>query len=1339
MKAKNLVGHLLALLTTLALAAGAGAKDVTFGGAGDGSRLVTDALQAAIDDVAASGGGRLTLPPGTYLSGGIVLKDSVTLHLAKGATLLGSTNHLDYARGSAGGLALVSANDATNVAIEGEGVIDGRGWGAPVRDYAPNRWMVCCFTRCRDVRVEGVTLTNPSFWTCRFKECDGVVARGVTIRSHANFNNDGFDVDAKNVLIEDCTVDTDDDAICFKSDNPNFTPENIAVRNCRLSSNCNFIKFGTASCGGFRNCEISHCTLVPASQSKLRNWKSFVPGVTEDVTGLAGIALEMVDGGVMENIRVHDVEMAAGCVQTPIFVRLGKRNVHASKRPSVLRDCVIENVRCDGTASWIASSITGVPGLRVQGLTLRNIDLTLKGGCPSALVEKPVPEKEKAYPENRMFDKHPLPGHAFYLRHADDVKFENVRTRVAGAAEARPPVVQDDCTGVTFANCAFGDDAPRFALGLSMNGNVRIGDTDATLAPTIFRERWSGVSTGARRDLKFPDAATGTAEVEFFGGKNEKFADGRITLRETSDGRAAFDATLTSARDQKPELVALVLRLPCAAFGNATWTTSGGKSGVLSKTWDGKAQELMNASVKWIEIAPRGRAAFRLEFPAPTRVQLNDDRRWQNTYSLRIWPADGSGRAFGAGAKKSFACTISPAKGAVSVSIDEPVVVKAGPDWIPLDYAKDIEAGSALDFSNQGLQDAPAGKYGWLKNVGGHFAFEKKPGAKQRFYGVNLCFDANFPDHDFADQLVTRLVRLGYNAVRVHHYESANGVVKGAADGLALNAERMDRLDYLLAKCFEKGIYVTTDFFTSRPVTWRAIGIDRDGTMNKQVYKNMILVHDGAFRNWAAFAKNLMTHVNPYTGRAYRDEPGLPFVSLINEGHLTWCWNEIRSEEAMKAAWAKWLAEKRQADPAFGKGCDDIQNVSIYSGVGISFMAEIERAGVRRMTDFLRKEVGVKALFTNQNCGGHYAPLLSVADELYDYVDDHFYVDHPQFLGKSWSLPSRCGNANPVLGGKLPALSCAFTRMPTKPFTITEWNFSGPGMFRGVGGIMTGAVAALQDWDGLWRFAYSHGLSGMLDRKGTPGYFDVATDPLGQAGDRASVCLFLRGDLAPLADGVAQLITPEALKATAASMKDVVPAWNNAAWQIRTATATKPAKGFASCDLKACFGSVEAPVALQENAAIALDRERGTFRIVTPKTAGGFAPRGAMRAGDVAFDVCGVPATVWASSLDGRPLAQSRRILVTHLTDVQADGNVYAEPAKKTLLKWGAYPPVVRNGQAKVGLAVADAEKFEVWALETSGRRAEKVPCEVRKGRLYFTANVQGPAGARMLYEVVRE
>ena len=104
----------------------------------------------------------------------------------------------------------------------------------------------------------------------------------------------------------------------------------------------------------------------------------------------------------------------------------------------------------------------------------------------------------------------------------------------------------------------------------------------------------------------------------------------------------------------------------------------------------------------------------------------------------------------------------------------------------------------------------------------------------------------------------------------------------------------MDRLDYLLAKFYEKGVYVTTDLFTCRPVAWRAIGIDRDGRVDQQVYKNLIPVHEGAYQNWATFAKNLLTHMNPYTGRAYKDEPGLPLISLINEGHLTWCWRRIR-------------------------------------------------------------------------------------------------------------------------------------------------------------------------------------------------------------------------------------------------------------------------------------------------------------------------------------------------------------------------------------------------------------------------------------------------------------
>lgn len=128
-------------------------------------------------------------------------------------------------------------------------------------------------------------------------------------------------------------------------------------------------------------------------------------------------------------------------------------------------------------------------------------------------------------------------------------------------------------------------------------------------------------------------------------------------------------------------------------------------------------------------------------------------------------------------------------------------------------------------------------------------------------------------------------------------------------------------------------------------------------------------------------------------------------------------------------------------------------------------------------------------------------------------MDNHFYIDHPEFLDKSWRLPSRCDNSNPIAYGGPGILRKNYAKGFSKPYTITEWNFSGPGKYRGLGGILTGAKAAVQDWDGLWRFAYAHGRESLVDNpEHSPNYFDVATDPLSQASDRASICLFLRRD-----------------------------------------------------------------------------------------------------------------------------------------------------------------------------------------------------------------------------------
>ena len=415
----------------------------------DGTTLNTEALQKVIDDCSQQGGGTITFPKGEYLTGTIILKKGVTLHLEKDAVIAGSkqmTDYPDVGRRKS----LIFAEFADDIAIKGEGLIDGNGSSWVLGNNASNRPCLINFFDCKNVAVTGVKMKNAGFWTFRFVRCDGVMIRRVHVEGHANWNNDGFDIESRNVIIADCVLDNDDDAICFKSEDPNFVVENVIVENCIISSNCNFIKFGTASAGGFRNVIVRNCTLHKCSQSLFQFWErrglpGGVPGVTNPITGIGGIALEVVDGGFMDNIHISDIRMED--VQTPIFIRLGRRRISDN---SWLKDIIIENITAT-SVSFIASSITGVPDLRVENVTLRNIELKLKGGGKASDTSLDVQEAEKAYPENRMFGVM-LPAYGFYLRHADNIRFDNVHLSFFGAPEERHVFVADDVTDLEIKN-----------------------------------------------------------------------------------------------------------------------------------------------------------------------------------------------------------------------------------------------------------------------------------------------------------------------------------------------------------------------------------------------------------------------------------------------------------------------------------------------------------------------------------------------------------------------------------------------------------------------------------------------------------------------------------------------------------------------------------------------------------------------------------------------------------------------------------------------------------------------------------------------------------------------
>lgn len=744
-----------------------------------------------------------------------------------------------------------------------------------------------------------------------------------------------------------------------------------------------------------------------------------------------------------------------------------------------------------------------------------------------------------------------------------------------------------------------------------------------------------------------------------------KIFDGKDSWTMQDDGTVKGVVSLTCVAPAEVQCLALQANIPAVPpFGLG----------------DGTAQDY--------ELPVDGGRAIQLHFDAPVRYHAQDSRQWGGAWSVRFGKWQGR-RKYAVGDRLEWNVTLSSPDG-LSLKRMKPCVISEGDEWVKMDHRKDVKPGSALDLSAQGLQDAPAGKHGWLKAKNGHFEFEGLPGMEQRFYGVNLCFTANYLDHATADRLVDRLVRCGYNTIRVHHHDGiwskALSDAKNAKehkDSSAVSAtpraeNSIDRLDYLVAKCIERGIYITTDLYVSRPVMWREIGIDRDGEMKKSLYRTYIGIYAPAFTNWCSFTKKFLSHVNPYTGRAYKDEPGMPLVSLINEGRLGMGWDEKKGDEKILAAWHE-FGGKGDLTPSRGRTRDDL----------FCMFDEHINAKIWKKCSAYVRSLGAKALLTNDNNGRWHAEGEGLTP-CYDYVDNHVYVDHPHFLDEPWRLPSRCWNKNPIRMGRPSIFHAGWAKGSAKPYTITEWNFSGPGHYRGMGGILTGALAAEQEWDGLWRFAYSHSNANLRDNpNGGPGYFDCVTDPIIAASDRASVCLYLRGDAAQI----------ENVKCKMENGKCVRGVW--------------------------------------------IDKDNGSMTIVTPRTCGGFTESGPIEAGPLSFSVCtnatmrrAVPTTLWVSTLDGKAIRESSRMLLTHLTDVQGGGTKFADEARTILLKWGrGY--LAEIGATDVSLRLNEPQRYQVWVLASDGERRFEVPCRVEKGALCFTASVAGPNGAQMFYEIL--
>ncbi len=433
---------------------------VDYGAVADGKTNNAISIQKAIDEASANGGGKVVVPQGVFVSGALFLKSNVELHLEEGSVLQGSISRSDYGNDSA--YAFISGTHVENIIVSGEGVIDGRGNEVIKNLYGllragiladdkfdikrpreKSRPELLAFSQCHNIQVNDIVLKNSAAWVLTFRNSEIITIDGITIESSVYWNNDGIDVvNSKEVYISNCRIDCADDGICLKSEGEILgICENVTVENCTLRTSASGFKMGTGSHGGFKNIKVRNLTIYDTYRS--------------------AIAIECVDGAVLENVDVRDIR--AIHTGNAFLIRLGHRNVEGE--PGILRNVYIGNLYAEIPSgkpdigypfegprkkyphNVFPASITGFPGNKVEDIRLENIEVVYEGGGTKETAffdwQKldDVPEESSGYPEFSMFGE--LPCWALYVRHASNLSLKNVRFGLK-SKDYRPACIFDD-------------------------------------------------------------------------------------------------------------------------------------------------------------------------------------------------------------------------------------------------------------------------------------------------------------------------------------------------------------------------------------------------------------------------------------------------------------------------------------------------------------------------------------------------------------------------------------------------------------------------------------------------------------------------------------------------------------------------------------------------------------------------------------------------------------------------------------------------------------------------------------------------------------------------------
>ena len=333
---------------------------------------------------------------------------------------------------------LIFAEGCENIGLCGGGVIDGRGVpanfpGEETAQGTPGRPFLIRMIDCRDVHVCDLTLKDSPCWMQNYLNCERLLVERIQVYNHANYNNDGIDIDGcRDVVIRGCRIHSGDDACCFKGASQKPL-ERVLVEDCELYSACNAFKVGTDTQGDFRRVLVRNCR---------------IGGLESDPSGLkhpcsdSGVSLEMVDGSTLEDFLLTDLTITRAW--SPLFMRLENRGRVRPGDPvppvGTMRRLAITHVTgvdCGPRGSYFI----GIPEKAIEDVLLHDIHVEQHAGVKPALQEGAVDELRGVYPDAHMIDAlGDAPAYGLWARHVHNLTLSDYHVCPDGP-EVRPEYV----------------------------------------------------------------------------------------------------------------------------------------------------------------------------------------------------------------------------------------------------------------------------------------------------------------------------------------------------------------------------------------------------------------------------------------------------------------------------------------------------------------------------------------------------------------------------------------------------------------------------------------------------------------------------------------------------------------------------------------------------------------------------------------------------------------------------------------------------------------------------------------------------------------------------------